>query len=258
MKVLVEKKEKICTIQINRPNVRNSVDRETAQLLTEALRDFENDENLHVAVLYGNGGTFCAGADLKAFSIEDGNSLENDMLKDGPMGPSRMKLSKPVIAAVSGYAVAGGLELAIWCDLRIVEKDAIFGVFCRRFGVPLIDGGTQRLPRLIGMSRALDMILTGRPVGAEEALLMGLANRIVEVGTVKEEAEKLATQISRYPQLCMKNDRKAVYEGFDLEFEKAMELEFTLGMTVVQSGESMEGAKLFVQGQGKHGMINYE
>ena len=178
------------------------------------------------------------------------------MSKDGPMGPSRMNLSKPVIAAVSGHAVAGGLELAIWCDLRIVEKDAIFGVFCRRFGVPLIDGGTQRLPRLIGMSRALDLILTGRPVGAEEALSMGLANRIVEVGTVKEEAEKLAAHIAQYPQLCMKNDRKAVYEGFDLDFEKAMQLEFTLGMTVVQSGESMKGAKRFVQGQGKHGMIN--
>ncbi|MES9683145.1 crotonase/enoyl-CoA hydratase family protein [Gottfriedia acidiceleris] len=256
MKVLVEKKENICTIQINRPNVRNAVDRETAQQLAEAFRDFENEENLHVAVLYGNGGTFCAGADLKAFSLEDGNSLEVDMSKDGPMGPSRMNLSKPVIAAVSGHAVAGGLELAIWCDLRIVEKDAIFGVFCRRFGVPLIDGGTQRLPRLIGMSRALDLILTGRPIGAEEALSMGLANRIVEVGTVKEEAEKLAAHIAQYPQLCMKNDRKAVYEGFDLDFEKAMQLEFTLGMTVVQSGESMKGAKHFVQGQGKHGKIN--
>ncbi|WP_129689531.1 crotonase/enoyl-CoA hydratase family protein [Gottfriedia acidiceleris] len=256
MKVLVEKKENICTIQINRPIVRNAVDRETAQLLAEAFRDFENDENLHVAVLYGKGGTFCAGADLKAFSVDDGNCLDIDMSKDGPMGPSRMNLSKPVIAAVSGHAVAGGLELAIWCDLRVVEKDAIFGVFCRRFGVPLIDGGTQRLPRLIGMSRALDLILTGRSVGAEEALSMGLANRIVEVGTVKEEAEKLAAQIAQYPQLCMKNDRKAVYEGFDLDFEKAMQLEFTLGMTVVQSGESMKGAKRFVQEQGKHGMIN--
>ncbi|WML57103.1 crotonase/enoyl-CoA hydratase family protein [Neobacillus sp. PS2-9] len=256
MKVLVEKKEKICTIQINRPNVRNAVDRETAQQLAEALRDFENDENLNVAVLYGMGGTFCAGADLKAFSIDDGNRLEIDMSKDGPMGPSRMNLSKPVIAAVSGHAVAGGLELAIWCDLRIVERDAIFGVFCRRFGVPLIDGGTQRLPRLIGMSRALDMILTGRPVGAEEALSMGLANRIVEVGTVKEEAEKLAAQIAQYPQLCMKNDRKAVYEGFDLDFEKAMQLEFTLGMIVVQSGESKNGAKRFAQGHGKHGIFN--
>ena len=175
------------------------------------------------------------------------------MSNDGPMGPTRMRLSKPVIAAVSGYAVAGGLELAIWCDLRVVEKDAIFGVFCRRFGVPLIDGGTQRLPRLIGMSRALDMILTGRPVGAEEALAMGLANRVVETGKSGEEAEKLAAQIAEFPQVCLRSDREAVYRGFDLDFEKAMEIEFQLGMNVVKSGETKEGAAHFYKGYGRHG-----
>jgi enoyl-CoA hydratase len=201
----------VCTIRINRSEVRNAVDWETAKQLADAFREFESDDGRNVAVLCGVGRTFCAGADLRALSMGEGNRLEADMSKDGPMGPTRMRLSKPVIAAVSGYAVAGGLELALWCDLRVVEKDAVFGVFCRRFGVPLIDGGTQRLPRLIGMSRALDMILTGRPVGAEEALTMGLANRVVEPGTSQEEAEKLAAQIAEFPQLCMRSDREAVY-----------------------------------------------
>lgn len=251
--VIVEKKGNICTIGINRPEVKNAVDRATAQQLVEAFRDFDNDDSLHVAVLYGAGGSFCAGADLQQLSKGEGNVLESNMAKDGPMGPSRMHLSKPVIAAVSGYAVAGGLELAIWCDLRVMEQDAIFGVFCRRFGVPLIDGGTQRLPRLIGMSHALDMILTGRPVAADEALAMGLANRVVALGTAKEEAEKLAAQIAAFPQLCMRSDREAAYRGFDQDFDAGMQLEFLLGLNVVKSGETIEGATRFSKGQGRHG-----
>lgn len=253
MKVIVEKKGRVCSIGLNRPDVKNAVDQETAQLLANAFREFEEDSNLYVAVLYGVGGTFCAGADLKALSNDEGNVLQPDMTQDGPMGPSRMELSKPVIAAVSGYAVAGGLELAIWCDLRVVEDDAVFGVFCRRFGVPLIDGGTQRLPRLIGMSRGLDMILTGRPVKADEALDFGLANRVVAKGTAKVEAEKLAVQIAEFPQICLRSDRDAVYKGFDLEFEQAMALEFQLGLRVIESGETKEGASLFAKGKGRHG-----
>ncbi|MGI6548943.1 MAG: crotonase/enoyl-CoA hydratase family protein [Syntrophomonadales bacterium] len=254
--VLVDTNGKICTITINRPEVKNAVDRNTATQLAEAFRAFDADENLAVAVLWGAGGTFCAGADLKAVSQMSAgqvNLLAADMTQDGPMGPSRMQLSKPVIAAVSGYAVAGGLELACWCDLRVVERDAVFGVFCRRFGVPLIDGGTQRLPRLIGMSRALDMILTGRSVSADEALLMGLANRVVDPGTAREEAEKLAAQIAAFPQICMRSDRQAVHRGFNMEFDKAMEMEFRSGMEVIASGETVSGAARFVGGEGKHG-----
>jgi enoyl-CoA hydratase len=253
MNVLVEKKGKVCTIIINRPDVKNAVDRRTAQELADAFRTFEEDDSLRVAVLTGAGGTFCAGADLKALSIGEGNEMNLDMSKDGPMGPSRMHLSKPVIAAVSGYAVAGGFELAIWCDLRVVERDAVFGVFCRRFGVPLVDGGTQRLPRLIGMSRAMDLILTGRPVEAEEAWQIGLANRVVEPGTAKDESEKLAAQIAEFPQTCMLSDREAAYRGFDLDFDKGMQLEFLLGQNVVNSGETREGATRFSGGQGRHG-----
>jgi enoyl-CoA hydratase len=183
----------------------------------------------------------------------NGNRLEPDMSKDGPMGPSRMQLSKPVIAAVSGYAVAGGLELAIWCDLRVADQDAIFGVFCRRFGVPLIDGGTQRLPRLIGQSRALDMILTGRPVNAQEALMMGLVNRVVETGTAREEAEKLAAQLADFPQVCMRNDRESLYRGFNMNFNDAMKLEFEYGIRVIESGETVQGASRFSGGTGRHG-----
>lgn len=254
--VLVEKKGKVFTVILNRPNVKNAVDKNAGEELADAFRTFEQDDSLHVAVLWGQGGSFCAGADLKAVSqISQGkaHNLDPDMSKEGPMGPSRMFLSKPVIAAVSGYAVAGGLELACWCDMRVVEKDAVFGVFCRRFGVPLVDGGTQRLPRLIGMSRALDMILTGRPVGAEEALAIGLANRVVEPGTAKEEAEILAAQIAEFPQICLRSDRKAVYRGFDLEFGAAMKLEFELGLQVINSGETQQGATRFVDGTGRHG-----
>lgn len=258
MEVLVEKKGKVCTVIINRPEARNAVDRNTAGQLADAFRAFEGDDSLSVAVLWGSGGTFCAGADLKAFSGKSegkSNQLNSDMSEDGPMGPSRMRLTKPVIAAVSGYAVAGGLELACWCDLRVVEKDAVFGVFCRRFGVPLIDGGTQRLPRLIGMSRAMDMILTGRPVGAEEALAMGLANRVAEPGTARQVAEELAAQIAGFPQTCMRSDREAVYRGFDMDFSEAMQLEFSHGMKVIASGETEMGASRFAGGVGRHGIF---
>lgn len=256
MGVLVEKNGKVCTVIINRPEVRNAVDRETADQLAEAFRAFDSDAGLNVAVLWGAGGTFCAGADLKSvsgISMGKANRLEADMSRDGPMGPTRMRLSKPVIAAVSGYAVAGGLELACWCDLRVMERDAVFGVFCRRFGVPLVDGGTQRLPRLIGISRAMDMILTGRPVGAEEAYAMGLANVVVEPGTARLEAEKLAARIAEFPQVCLRSDREAVYRGFDMDFDSAMKLEFSLGLRVVESGETERGASRFASGEGRHG-----
>ena len=255
MEVLIEKQDSICTIIINRPDVRNAVDRSTADKLADAFRSFDRDDDLSVAVLCGNGGNFCSGADLKAISdnVETANHLSDNMTEDAPMGPSRMMLSKPVIAAVSGYAVAGGLELACWCDLRVVEEDAILGVFCRRFGVPLIDGGTQRLPRLIGVGRALDMILTGRPVGAEEALSMGLANRVVKTGTARKEAEKIASEIAEFPQRCMCSDREAVYRGFNMPLDKAMEIEIQMGLRVISSGQTETGAGRFAAGTGRHG-----
>ncbi len=256
MEVAIERQGAVCTVILHRPQARNAVDGKTADLLVDAFQSFEDDPSLSVAVFWGAGGTFCAGADLKAVAAAAGTSshrLNENMALPGPMGPSRMKLSKPVIAAVAGYAVAGGLELACWCDLRVVERTAVFGVFCRRFGVPLIDGGTQRLPRLIGMSNALDMILTGRPVGAEEALRMGLANRVVDEGKAREEAEALAAEIAAFPQVCMRSDRQAVYTGFDLPFDEAMALEFRLGLRVIASGETQAGALRFTAGEGKHG-----
>lgn len=258
VKVLTERSGSVCTVIINRPEVRNAVDWETADLLTDAFRAFDSDDSLKVAVLWGAGGNFCAGADLKSISKGQMNRMDPDMSKDGPMGPTRMRLSKPVIAAVSGYAVAGGLELSCWCDLRVVERDAVFGVFCRRFGVPLVDGGTQRLPRMIGMSRAMDMILTGRAVKAEEAFSMGLANRLVEPGTARREAENLAAQLAEFPQVCMRSDRQAVYCGFGKNIESAMEMEFRLGLEVVASGETVQGAGRFVQGSGRHGRFGKE
>ncbi len=257
MLVLVEKKGPVTTIVINRPECRNAVDRPTAEALAEAFRSFEKDSESRVAVLTGAGGCFCAGADLKA--ISEGR-LANRMEAegDGPMGPSRMFLQKPVIAAVAGYAVAGGLELALWCDLRVVERNAIFGVFCRRWGVPLIDGVTVRLPRLIGLSRALDLILTGRPVGAEEALQMGLANRVVEPGASRAEAESLAAAIASFPQNCLRSDRRSAYEQFDLSFSEAMRNEFRLGLETVRSGETREGASRFAAGAGRHGSFGPE
>ncbi len=247
MDVLIEKDGPVWTVILNRPDRKNAVDKDMADQLADAFRSFDTDSESLVAVLWGAGGCFCAGADLKALASGRGNSLNPDMSANGPMGPSRMHLSKPVIAAVSGFAVAGGLELACWCDLRVVERDAVFGVYCRRYGVPLIDGGTQRLPRLIGRSRALDMILTGRSVSAKEALAMGLANYVVETGTSREEAEKIAKSIAQYPSRCMRSDREAVYLGFDLPLDQAMDIEFRLGMEVIQSGESEQGASRFSQ-----------
>jgi enoyl-CoA hydratase len=251
MLVLTEKNGPVTTIMINRPEVRNAVDGKTAQALADAFRDFENDEEARVAVLTGAGGYFCAGADLKGFVEGRGNRMSKE--GDGPMGPSRMRFSKPVIAAVSGYAVAGGLELALLCDMRVVEEDAVFGVFCRRWGVPLIDGGTVRLPRLIGVSQALDLILTGRPVNAKEALGMGLANRVVEKGKAREAAEEIAAQIARFPWNCVLSDRNSVYDGISLPFDEAMAREFELGLATVESGETLKGAGRFADGAGRHG-----
>jgi enoyl-CoA hydratase len=219
--------------------------------LAEAFRSFESDEEARVGVLCGAGGTFCAGADLKAVSEGQPNRLEPD--GDGPMGPSRMMLSKPVIAAVTGHAVAGGLELACWCDLRVVEEDAIFGVFCRRWGVPLIDGGTVRLPRLIGLSHALDMILTGRPVSAAEAFSMGLANYVVSTGQAITQAQALAVKIASFPFNCVLSDRRSAYEQQDQAFNQAMRNEFHLGMGTIGSGETLNGAAKFAKGAGRHG-----
>jgi enoyl-CoA hydratase len=230
------------------------VDRQTAQELADAFRSFAADEEARAGVLTGAEGHFCAGADLKSLAEGRHNRIEED--GDSPMGPCRLHLDKPVIAAVAGYAVAGGLELALWCDLRVMERDAVFGVFCRRWGVPLIDGGTVRLTRLIGLSQALDMILTGRPVGAEEALSMGLANRVVESGTCRAEAEALAEQLTRFPQRCLLNDRRSAYEQWDLSMEEAMKNEFQRGLSSIQSGETVEGAGRFSKGAGRHGSFD--
>ncbi|MFX1255066.1 MAG: crotonase/enoyl-CoA hydratase family protein [Promethearchaeota archaeon] len=251
MGIRVEKKDLVMTIIIDNPEVKNAVDGSTATALANAFRDFEQEKEARVAVLWGEHGCFCSGANLKAFQEGLGNPIEKT--GDAPMGPTRMMLSKPVIAAVSGYAVAGGLELAIWCDLRVVEEDAVFGVFCRRWGVPLIDGGTVRLPRLIGLSRALDMILTGRPVYAEEALAIGLANRVVEKGKSRVEAEKLAQQIAQFPQTCLREDRLSVYEQFDYNLQDAMMNEFNHGLKSLE--EVAEGIKRFINGEGRHGVF---
>ncbi|MBW1782241.1 MAG: crotonase/enoyl-CoA hydratase family protein [Deltaproteobacteria bacterium] len=251
MLVITEKSEAVTTVIINRPEVKNAVDRPTAEALADAFREFEADEAARVAILTGAGGCFCAGADLKGFAEGRANRLAED--GDGPMGPSRLLMKKPVIAAVEGYAVAGGLELALWCDMRVVARDAVFGVFCRRWGVPLIDGGTVRLPRFIGLSRALDMILTGRPVEAEEALRMGLANRVVASGRARAEAETLARQILRFPQRCLLSDRRSAYEQFDVSFDDAMKNEFRLGLKTIKSGETLDGAIRFAEGAGRHG-----
>src|SRR6516165_10710007 len=211
MSIRVEKDGPVTTVVLNRPDVRNAVDRDTAAKLADAFRDFNRDDNALVGVLFGDHGTFCAGADLKAMWQGCPNRVAP--AGDGPMGPTRMLLSKPVIAAISGYAVAGGLELALWCDLRVMEEDATLGVFCRRWGVPLIDGGTVRLPRIVGLGRALDLVLTGRPVAADEALAIGLANRVVAPGTARAEAERLAAQIVAFPQAGLRSDRRSVYDA---------------------------------------------
>jgi len=258
--VIVERDGAITTVVLNRPQVRNAVDRPTADALAEAFLAFERDGGQSVAVLWGAGGTFCAGADLKAVADGRGNRLKapngDPLAADGPMGPSRMLLSKPVIAAVAGHAVAGGLELACWCDLRVAEEDAVFGVFCRRWGVPLIDGGTVRLPRLIGQSRALDMILTGRPVGATEAFAMGLANRVVKKGEARGAAEELAREIAKMPQTCLKSDRSSVYGQFGSSIGDALSSEFALGLATVQSGETQQGAARFASGKGRGGRFD--
>lgn len=250
MSVTVEKNGPVTTVILHRPDVRNAVDRKTAEALVAAFHAFAEDDTASVAVLYGEGGTFCAGADLKAIAAGRGNRTEAD--GDGPMGPSRLLLAKPVIAAIAGHAVAGGLELALWCDLRVVEEDAVLGVFCRRWGIPLIDGGTVRLPRLIGLSRALDLILTGRPVHADEALNIGLANRVVPRGNARQAAETLAQAVARFPQTCLRGDRLSVYEQFDFSFLDAMANEFNHGLSALRE-ETTAGATRFAGGAGRHG-----
>jgi enoyl-CoA hydratase len=255
--VRVERNNTVTTIIVDRAGVRNAIDRPTADALARSFIAFECDDSARVAVLWGSGGHFCSGADLKGVAGDRGNRLHEPSGEPldaaAPMGPTRMRLSKPVIAAVSGYAVAGGLELACWCDLRVAEEDAVFGVYCRRWGVPLIDGGTVRLPRLIGQSRALDMILTGRSVGAMEAFAMGLANRVVKKGTARPEAEKLAAEIARFPQICLKGDRSSVYEQFGLGVGEAIAHEFKHGMETLASGEAKAGATRFAGGKGRGG-----
>ncbi|WP_434345519.1 crotonase/enoyl-CoA hydratase family protein [Myxococcus virescens] len=250
MSVRVEKNGLVTTVILDRPEVRNAVDGATAQALAEAFRGFDADPDARVGVLHGEGGTFCAGADLKA--VSEGRMPRLELDGDGPMGPSRMVLSKPVIASIGGHAVAGGLELALWCDLRVAEEDAVLGVFCRRWGVPLIDGGTVRLPRLVGLSRALDLILTGRPVSAQEALAMGLVNRVVPRGQSREAAEALAREVAAFPQACMNADRRSAYTQAGLGTEEALRQEFARGVKVLES-ESIAGATRFAQGAGRHG-----
>ncbi|MES9508908.1 crotonase/enoyl-CoA hydratase family protein [Streptomyces sp. NPDC000609] len=249
--VRIEREGAVFTVILDRPEVRNAVDGPTAGRLADAFSEFDADPDASVAVLWGEGGTFCAGADLKGIGTERGNKVLAD--GDGPMGPTRMRLSKPVIAAVSGHAVAGGLELALWCDLRVAEEDAVFGVFCRRWGVPLVDGGTVRLPRLIGESRAMDMILTGRPVPAAEAYAMGLANRIVPPGAARGAAERLAREIAAFPQLCLRHDRLSVREQHGLSEPDALAAEFRHGLVPLTAGETRAGAGRFGRGAGRHG-----
>ncbi len=241
-------------VTIDRPRVKNCVDGPTAAELSAAFRRFEDDDALTAAILTGAGDTFCAGADLKAVSDGRGNRMALD--GDGPMGPTRMALSKPVIAAVEGHAVAGGLELAVWCDLRVAAEDAVFGVYCRRWGVPLVDGGTIRLTRLIGQSRALDMILTGRGVEGPEAHAMGLANRLTKTGAALEESLALAAQLAKFPQRCLRADRRSAYEQWSLDLPAALRNETELGLEVIGSGETAEGAKRFAAGAGRHGSFD--
>ena len=263
--VRIDAADEIWTVTIDRPQVRNAVDGPTARALADAFRAFDADATARVAILTGAGAHFCAGADLR--TVASGTSpgelgaaasglalaLDDDMERDGPMGPSRLELAKPVIAAVEGYAVAGGLELALWCDLRVAAATATFGVFCRRFGVPLIDGGTVRLTRLIGESRAMDLILTGRAVGADEALALGLANRVVATGEAVRAATQLAREIAAFPQHCLRNDRLSARRQHGLSMRDALAQEFALGRATLASGEADGGARRFVAGLGKHG-----
>lgn len=253
MTVLTEQRGPVTIVTIDRPEVRNAVDGPTAQQLADAFQDFEADAGQLVAVLTGSAGTFCAGADLKAMANDPGRSNRIDPEGDGPMGPTRMVLDKPVIAAIEGHAVAGGMELLLWCDLRVAARDATFGFYDRRWGVPLIDGGTVRLPRLIGQSRALDMILTGRPVDGTEAYEMGLVNRVVEPGRALEQAVSLAEDIARFPQAVMRADRRSVFAQWGLTLEDAMSREFTWGIEAAATGETQSGAERFASGKGRHG-----
>ena len=250
--VLVDTDGAVRVVTVNRPQARNAVDRETAGQLFDAFAEFDADDSVGAAVLTGAAGTFCAGADLKAVAggAQRGRPLREG---EGPMGPTRMLLSKPVIAAVEGYAVAGGIELALWCDLRVMAQSAMFGVFCRRWGVPLIDGGTVRLARLIGQSHALDLILTGRAVGAEESLRMGLANRMVPDGEALGASVELAAQLAALPPICLRADRRSVYEQWDKPIDQALLDEYAGGLDVIRSGETTEGAKRFASGAGRHG-----
>ena len=243
MSVRIEKKGPVTTVVLHRPEVKNAVDRPTADALADAFRDFDADDGARVGVLYGDGGTFCAGADLKAIARGEANRIAPD--GDGPMGPTRMLLSKPVIAAISGHAVAGGLELAVWCDLRVADEDATLGVFCRRWGVPLIDGGTVRLPRIIGLGRALDLILTGRAVSSAEALAMGLVNRVVPPGTARAAAEAWAAELAELPQVCLRQDRLSAHEQASMSLDEALANELRRGLTSLTAGAA-EGAERFV------------
>jgi enoyl-CoA hydratase len=253
--ILTEADGGILTVTIARPERRNAVDRATAEALYEAFREFDRDESLSVAILTGAGGAFCAGADLKAVAASDQPADLTDAGIDSlaPMGPTRLRLSKPVIAAIEGHAVAGGMELALWCDLRVMAEDAVMGIFCRRFGVPLVDLGTIRLPRLIGQSRALDLVLTGRPVGAAEAEAIGLANRVVPSGTALSAAIELARQIAAFPQACMRGDRLSLLEQWSLDEDAALRNELAHGRRTVASGETRTGATRFSEGTGRHG-----
>jgi enoyl-CoA hydratase len=251
MSVHIARTGLVTTVIIDRPEARNAVDGPTAAALAGAFRDFEADEDSCAAVLCGAGGTFCAGADLKAVGGPDGNRVQPD--GDGPMGPTRLRLTKPVIAAISGYAVAGGLELALWCDLRVAEEDAVLGVFCRRWGVPLIDGGTVRLPRLVGLGRALDLILTGRGVTAAEALQMGLVNRVVPAGQGRPAAEELARELAALPQDCLRSDRRSALGSVSLADEEAMAHEFRLGLATLAVPGTADGVARFRGGAGRGG-----
>ena len=250
MRVRIEKNGRVATVVLHRPEARNAVDGPTAEALHSAFVTLDADPSVHAMVLFGEGGTFCSGADLKAVGTERQNRVEPT--GSAPMGPSRLQLQKPVIAAIAGHAVAGGLELACWCDLRVVEEDATLGVFCRRWGVPLIDGGTVRLPRLIGLSRAMDLILTGRPVGALEALQMGLANRVVKPGTARTEAEALAAQLAAFPQRCLQLDRASALGQYDFTLPEALVRELEAGRAALEE-EGVAGAARFAGGAGRHG-----
>ncbi len=251
--VTVERTGPVTTVVLSRPERRNAVDGPTAASLAAAFRAFDADEDASVAVLYGAGGTFCAGADLQAIGTAEQNRVEPD--GDGPMGPTRLRLGKPVVAAISGHAVAGGLELALWCDLRVAEESAVLGVFCRRWGVPLVDGGTVRLPRLVGAGRAMDLVLTGRPVGAAEALAIGLVDRVVPDGTARAAAETLAAQVAAFPQTCLRQDRLSLVEQEGLDEQSALANELRHGL-VSLAADTADGAARFRSGAGRHGAFD--